>query len=108
MDQIAKDKVQAGIPPSIKLFRRYLSHRNGVSYLSFYCRYCSAKIASKIMQEDGRTRFKTGTAPVTSSRRQEWHAPICFWQPFQLATRTTESSFRGDGEIEIRENRQEA
>jgi hypothetical protein len=38
MDQIAKDKVQAGIPPSIKLFRRYLSHRNGVSYLSFYCR----------------------------------------------------------------------
>ena len=54
MDQIAKDKVQAGIPPSIKLFRRYLSHHNGVSYLSFYCRYCSAKIASKIMQEDGR------------------------------------------------------
>ena len=54
MDQIAKDKVQAGIPPSIKLFRRYLSHRNGVSYLSFYCRYCSTKIASKIMQEDGR------------------------------------------------------
>ena len=55
----------------------------------------SLLLSSKAIQG---TRFKTGTAHVTSSRRQEWHALIYFWQPFQLAIRATGSSFQGDGE----------
>jgi hypothetical protein len=74
MDQIAKYKVQAGIPLIDKIVQEVpLVHLNGVSYLSFYCRYCSAKIASKIMQEDGRvviTSIKYNnmfTPPLSSS-----------------------------------------
>lgn len=75
-DQIAKEKVEAGIPASAKIFKKYTAYRKATNYLYFSCHYCSAKIACQVMREDAKVL-------VTRVENAHFHKTTTFESPLE-------------------------